>query len=574
MSLPGPIAPYGGVLTERYLSGDALAAERERALSLPSLTLTARQLADAELLLNGGFSPLEGFMTRADYERCVREMRLADGTLWPMPITLDIPRELAERLAPGDGLALRGPEGQLVATLDVAELWEPDRPWEAEAVFGTGDHAHPGVHHVLSWSQPVYVGGRLNGVAPPVHHDFPGYRHSPRQLREHLDELGWQRVVAFQTRNPMHRAHVEMTRQAAEQTGAGLLLHPVVGLTKPGDVDHYTRVRCYDHVVRRYEPGQATMSLLHLAMRMGGPREALWHALIRRNHGCTHFIVGRDHAGPGKLSDGSEPYGPYDAQELVDAHRDEIGIRMVPFQLMSYVAELDTYLPADRVEPHHTVRHISGTQFRQKLRQGEHIPEWFSFPEVVGELRRTYPPRHRQGFTLFFTGLSGAGKSTLANVLHVKLREQGDRSVSLLDGDIVRTHLSSELGFSKRDRDINVRRIGYVASEITKAGGIAICAPVAPYADTRQDVRELIAGVGGFVEVHVATPLSVCEARDTKGLYAKARQGQLTNFTGIDDPYEPPQAPDVRVDTAEASLTECVEDILDRLRELGYVRDT
>ena len=573
MTVPGPIAPHGGVLKELYLTGDALEAERARALDLPSLSLTPRQLADAELLLNGAFSPLEGFMNRRDHEGVARDMRLSDGTLWPMPITLDVDRSFAERLSVGDAVALRGAEGQLVATLEIDDIWEPDREWEAKNVFGTLDHAHPGVHHLLSWAHPVCLGGKLRGIAPPTHHDFVALRESPFQLRERFDAMGWKHVVAFQTRNPMHRAHQEMTRQAAERTGANLLIHPVVGLTKPGDVDHYTRVRCYEHVVKRYPEGQATLSLLHLAMRMGGPREAMWHALIRRNYGCTHFIVGRDHAGPGKASDGSEFYGPYDAQELVASHADEIGIQMVPFQMMSYVEEEDRYLPADEVQGHHTVRHISGTQFREKLRNGEDIPEWFSFPEVVRELRKTYPPRHRQGLTLFFTGLSGAGKSTLANALYVKLHEMGDRSVSLLDGDLVRKHLSSELGFSKRDRDINVRRIGYVASEITKAGGIAICAPVAPYTNARQDVRDMVASVGGFVEIYVATPLQVCEERDTKGLYSQARKGKITGFTGIDDPYEPPQNPEIRVDTTETLLTECVQEILDRLREQGYVQD-
>jgi sulfate adenylyltransferase len=383
--------------------------------------------------------------------------------------------------------------------------------------------------------------------------------------------MGWTRVVAFQTRNPLHRAHQELTFRAAREVGANLLLHPSVGMTKPGDVDHYTRVRCYEGLLDRYAPHTVKLSLLPLAMRMGGPREALWHAIIRKNHGCSHFIVGRDHAGPGNDSAGRPFYGPYDAQDLVRKHEDEIGVRMVPFKEMVYVEELDTYLPDDEVPAGSRKLSMSGTELRRRLATGKELPSWFTFPEVARELQRRYPPRYRQGFTIFFTGLSGSGKSTLASVLQVKFLEMGGRAVTLLDGDLVRKHLSSELGFSRAHRDINIRRIGYVASEITKNGGVAICAPIAPYDATRKAVRAMIEPVGGFVLVHLATPIETCEQRDRKGLYAKARAGLVAEFTGVSDPYEPPDDADVVIDTTDLSVEEAAQQIILFLEREGYV---
>lgn len=564
------IPPYGGELKNLYSVERPETLVDGAPLDRPSISLSARQLCDVELLLNGGFSPLDGFMTEADYDHVISSMRLADGTLWPMPVVLDIPERSAASL--GDGwLELRDAEGVLVAYLEAASCWKPDKALEAKLVYGSSDTAHPAVDYLFNHTHEYYVGGRLFGVTEPLHYDFRSSRFTPAQLRAEFERRGWSRVVAFQTRNPMHRAHLELTFRAAQLAEANLLIHPVVGQTKPGDVDHYTRVRCYEHALRRF-PEQTTMlSLLPLAMRMAGPREALWHAIIRRNYGCSHFIVGRDHASPGKDSKGDDFYGPYDAQALFEEYQPELGIQMVPFQAMVYVEERAEYKPFDEVNENETVRSISGTELRRRLREGLEIPDWFTYPEIAEELRQTYPPRYRQGFTVFFTGLSGAGKSTLANALLVKLMEVGGRPVTLLDGDVVRTHLSSELGFSKEHRDLNVRRIGFVASEITKNGGVAICAPIAPYAETRRQVRAMVEEVGGFVEAYVSTPLDICESRDRKGLYAKARAGLIKGFTGIDDPYEVPIDPDICLDTSDLQPEMAIQRVLLKLEALGFL---
>lgn len=567
------IEPHGGVLKELYVNDADAAQCKVQVREYPSWDLTPRQLCDLELLLNGGFSPLDGFLNQADYRRVVEEMRLSDGTLWPIPITLDVSEAFASDLSRGHEVALRDAEGVLIAVLEVGDVWCPDKLQEAQQVFGTTDNQHPGVFHLLRRTGPVYVGGRLRGIEPPTHYDFPHLRDAPRELRERFAKLGWRRVVAFQTRNPMHRAHQELTVRAVQQAEANLLIHPAVGLTKPGDTDHYSRVRCYEHLLKKAYPEQTTtLSLLNLAMRMAGPREALWHALIRQNHGCSHFIVGRDHAGPGQDQFGQTFYEPYAAQELVAHYQNELGIQILAFPEMVYVGGRAQYLLANEAQPGETVLNLSGTEFRRRLQEGLEIPDWFSYLDVVEELRRTHPPRHRQGFTVFFTGLSGSGKSTIANALMVKLLELGGRAVTLLDGDIVRKHLSSELGFSREHRNINILRIGFVASEITKNGGIAICAPIAPYTVTRREVREMIAPLGGFIEVHVATPLEVCEARDRKGLYAKARAGILKEFTGISDPYEAPEHPEVVIDTDDCAPGEAAQRILLKLESLGYIR--
>jgi sulfate adenylyltransferase len=565
------ITPHGGTLKDLIVSPDRQVELKAASRDWPSWDLTPRQLCDLELLLNGGFSPLTGFMGKADYDGVVSDMRLSDGTLWPIPITLDLPESAAKELKDGAMLALRDPEGVMLAALRVEEIFQPDRKKEAKEVFETDSLEHPGVAYTVNRSNPYYVAGRLEGLQLPSHYDFRSLRDTPARLREEFTRLGWRRVVAFQTRNPMHRAHHELTLRAARQVEANLLIHPSVGMTKPGDLDHYTRVRCYQAISASYPKDTAKLSLLPLAMRMGGPREAVWHAIIRRNHGCTHLIVGRDHAGPGMDSSGKPFYGPYDAQLLLQKHEKELGVTMVPFQMMVYVEERDTYFPEDEVPKDTRVLNISGTELRQRLAEGRDIPDWFTFPDVVQELRRTHPPRKDQGFTLFFTGLSGAGKSTIANVLLVKLLERGGRPVTLLDGDVVRKHLSSELGFSKEHRDINIRRIGYVASEITKNGGIAICAPIAPYDSVRKEVRSMIESVGGFLLIHLATPLDVCEGRDRKGMYAKARQGIIKEFTGISDPYEEPRDAEMRIDTAELSPEEAAQEIVLHLEKLGYM---
>ncbi len=564
--------PHGGELKNLYLPADEADAEKQAAREYASWDLTERQLCDIELLLNGAFSPLEGFLGKDDFESVVENMRLKSGVLWPMPITLDVSEEFAENIQGGDRIALRDLEGVIIATLDVSDIWTPDKKAEAQGVYGTTDEAHPAVHYLNNIAKPVYVGGKLRGVEAPIHYDFKHLRNTPAELRQQFRKLGWRKVVAFQTRNPMHRAHQELTLRAAFDVEANLLIHPVVGMTKPGDVDHFTRVRCYEHLLSRY-PEQTTMlSLLPLAMRMGGPRETLWHAIIRKNYGCTHLIVGRDHAGPGKDSKGNDFYGPYDAQELLREHEEELDISMVPFRMMVYAENRAQYVPVDETSDADNVLNISGTELRRRLAEGLDIPDWFSFPDVVEELRRTHPPRYKQGFTVFFTGLSGSGKSTIANALMVKLMETGGRAISLLDGDVVRKHLSSELGFSKEHRDLNIRRIGYVASEITKNGGIAICAPIAPYAATRRTVRDMISPLGGFVEIHVATPLEVCEDRDRKGLYAKARAGIIKEFTGISDPYEVPENPEMVIDTANISPDLAAHRIMLKLESMGFMR--
>ncbi|NJL28105.1 MAG: bifunctional sulfate adenylyltransferase/adenylylsulfate kinase [Thermoanaerobaculia bacterium] len=565
------IRPHGGELVDLVASPERQEELKAASRDWLSWTLTERQICDLEMLLNGAFSPLRGFQCQQDYLSVVRNMRLADGTLWPIPITLDVSDELAAKLKQGDMLALRDPEGVMLAALHVEDVFELDHKEKAESVYGSLDTKHPSVAQLLARKGHHTVGGRVEGVQHPAHYDFVDLRHTPAELREQFARLGWRQVVAFQTRNPMHRAHFELTLRAAKDIEANLLIHPVVGRTKPGDVDHYTRVRCYSALLSRYPQHTTMLSLLPLAMRMAGPREALLHAIIRKNYGCTHLIVGRDHAGPGNDSTGKPFYGPYDAQELVKKHEEELEIRMVPFQNLVYVEDRDAYMPDDQIPEGSRVLNLSGTQLRERLQRGSEIPVWFTFPEVAEELRRSHPPRSQQGCTIFFTGLSGAGKSTIANVLLVKLLEMGGRPVTLLDGDIVRQNLSSELGFSKEHRDLNIRRIGYVASEITKNHGIAICAPIAPYDQVRREVRTKIEEYGGFILVHVATPIEVCEDRDRKGLYAKARAGLIKEFTGISDPYELPQDADVSIDTSDTSPEEAAQQVILHLEREGYI---
>jgi sulfate adenylyltransferase len=566
------VSPHGGELFDLIAAPERITELKAHSREWSSWDLTARQLCDLELLISGGFSPLRGFMTRTDYEGVCQKMRLASGVLWPVPITLDVTEDFAKSLKPGGSkVALRDPEGVMLAVLHVEEVWQPDRKAEAKSVFNTTSHLHPGADYAINKANPWYVGGRVEGAQAPSHYDFRALRFTPAELRAEFARLGWRRVVAFQTRNPMHRAHQELTFRAAKQVEANLLIHPSVGMTKPGDVDYFTRVRCYQLLLPKYPPGTAKLSLLPLAMRMGGPREAIWHAIIRKNHGCSHMIVGRDHAGPGKDEHGKPFYGPYEAQEVFKKHEADIGVTMVPFNMMVYLEDQDQYFPDDQVPKDARVLNISGTELRERLNQGREIPSWFTYPEVAQELRRSYPARHKQGLTIFFTGLSGSGKSTIANVLLTKFLETGGRPVTLLDGDLVRKHLSSELGFSKEHRDINIRRIGYVASEITKNGGIAICAPIAPYDATRKHVREMIEPLGGFILVHVSTSVEVCEQRDRKGLYAKARAGILKEFTGISDPYEEPKDAEVVINTGEVTPEEAAQEIILHLEREGFI---
>ena len=565
------IAPHGGTLVDLMVNQTRSQELKAESKNWVSWDVSPRQLCDLELLLNGGFSPLRGFMGRQDYEAVCQKMRLADGTVWPLPIIFDVTEEFAQKLTVSQKVALRDPEGVMLAVLTVSEVWQPDRMAEVQAVYNTTNTEHPGVAHVLKNTNAWYVAGTLEGMQLPEHYDFRHLRFTPAELRAEFARLGWRKVIAFQTRNPLHRAHYELTVRAVKEYEANLLIHPVVGMTKPGDIDHYTRVRCYQALMAHYPQHTAKLSLLPIAMRLGGPREALWHALIRKNYGCTHLIVGRDHAGPGKDSSGKPFYGPYDAQELLKQYEDEINVKMVPFAMMVYVPEKDAYYPQDEIQPGTVTQDISGTELRARLAEGREIPQWFTFPAVAQELQKTHPPRHKQGFTVFFTGLSGSGKSTVAQALLVRLLEMGGRPITLLDGDIVRKNLSSELGFSKEHRNLNIQRIGFVANEITKNGGIALCAPIAPYDAIRKEVRTMIEKSGGFILVHVATPLEVCEQRDRKGLYAKARAGIVKEFTGISDPYEVPENAETTIDTTDVLPEEAVQTILLHLEREGYI---
>ena len=564
------IEPHGGQICDRMVTEERISELKQDFVHLQSWTLNDRQICDLEMIMNGGFSPLIGFLAQEDYDAVCTDMRLQNNDLWPIPITMDVTENTAENLAKKDKLVLRDKEGFALAVLTIGDIWKPDRKKEAEQVYGTIDETHPGVNYLLHESNPIYIGGSVEGVHVPKHYDYQDLRHTPAQLREEFDRMGWSNIVAFQTRNPMHRAHVELTHRASAEANANLLIHPVVGLTKPGDVNHYTRVRCYQKIMGKYAGNTAALSLLPLAMRMAGPREALWHAIIRKNYGCNHFIIGRDHASPGNDSDGNPFYGPYNAQDLLQQHEEELGIKMVPFKLMVYVKGTGSYMTKDEVPEGAETLTVSGTELRELLDKGSDVPEWFSYPDVVEELRKQRPAMSKRGFTIFFTGLSGSGKSTLANGLLVKLLEDGRRPVTLLDGDIVRTHLSSELGFSKEHRSLNIRRIGFVASEITKNGGIAICAPIAPYLTDRRFNRDMIAPLGGYIEIFVNTPLEVCERRDVKGLYAKARQGLIKQFTGIDDPYEEPENAEIVIDSSIEDPEVLVEQILKKIHAMGY----
>ena len=546
---------------------------KNESLNCKSWVLNERQICDLEMILNGGFAPLNCFLNRDDYESVLSSMRLKNGSLWPIPINLDVNEEFSRKINPGDKLTLKDKEGFSIAIIDIEDIWNPDLKKECMSVYGTTDNTHPGVDYLLNHSNPIYVGGKIRAISKPNHYDYREIRHDPKSLKKKFKELGWSNIVAFQTRNPLHKAHVEMTLRAIDELDAKLLIHPVVGMTKPGDVDHYTRVRCYKHVLSKYPDDKAFLSLIPLAMRMAGPREALWHAIIRKNYGCSHFIVGRDHAGPGLDSNGKPFYGSYAAQEILNQYEQEIGIKMIPFKFLVYLPNEDCYKPIDEIPEGTNYKTVSGTELRNLLDKGKEIPNWFTYNEVANELQKSHPPASKRGFTVFFTGLSGSGKSTLANGLLVKLLQEGSRPVSLLDGDIVRTHLSSELGFSKEHRSINVRRIGYVASEITKNGGIAICAPIAPYESDRNYNRKLISKLGGYIEVHVATSLEKCEERDVKGLYKLAREGKLKEFTGISDPYEDPINPELKIDSSEIEPEKLVEKIYNYIERRGLISE-
>lgn len=566
------IPPYCGALVNLVLAEEQAEQLKTEFESFVGITLTQRQQCDLEMLLNGALSPLTGFMTETVYNSVVDGLRLPDGVLWPMPYYLDVDEAFAEKLVPGTRVALRDTEGFMPAVLTVESIWTPDKNKEAESVYGTVDEAHPGVNYLFNRTKRVYIGGSVEGVQLPFHYDFETLRDTPASLRNYFSKQGWKRVVAFHTSKPMHRVHLEITMRAAKQANANILLHPVVGMSKPGDLHYYGRVHCYQAIKQYYPKSMVALSLLPMAMRMAGPREALMNLIIRQNYGCSHYIVGTEHAAPPNVRDHAPRfYESGAAQQFVAQYQAELDIEIISAAELCYDEALGAYRDTAAADANGVAKHYSNRDIHTAIERGEPLPQWVSYSGVLNELRKVCPPRKSMGFTLFFTGLSGSGKSTLAKIMYAKFIEDGRRPVTLLDGDIVRHNLSSELGFSKQDRNINVKRIGFVASEITKNRGIAICAPIAPYTAMRRGVRENIEEHGAFIEIHVATPLEVCEQRDRKGLYAKARKGLIPEFTGISDPYEVPENPEIRINTDGLSPTQAAQEIYLYLMREGYL---
>lgn len=562
---------YGGKLVNLLVSEERAQVLKEIAVNLPDIALNDRQLCDLELLATGGFSPLDRFMVRSDYESVLDRMRLQNDVLWSVPVCLDVPEDFARTIEAGQSIGLRDPEGFLLAVMHVEDIWPVDREKEAQKIYETNDLKHPGVWYLSNKMGDYYIGGAIEVISLPLHFDFKQLRMTPKEVRAIYAKLGWNRIVGFQSRHPLHRFLFEMVTKAMRQTRANLLLLPVVGMTRPGDFDHYTRVRCYQAVSSHFPPNSHIMSLLPLAMRLSGPRDAVLDAILAKNYGCSHFIIGHNHASPGLDGNGNSFYESDRARKLVAGYSDEIGLEIVSFKKFVYLPFEDEYRSIDKVPEDTRTISMTGSDIQTRIRKGRKIPEWATFNEIVEELQKAYPPPGKQGFTVFLTGLSGAGKSTVAKVLYSMFLEIGDRPVTLLDGDIVRQNLSKELSFSKEHRDINVRRIGFVASEITKNRGIAICAPIAPYENTRQEIRHVIEQYGGFIEVHVSTPIEECEKRDRKGMYAKARAGLIKGFTGVDDPYEIPESPELRINTTDLTPVESAQEILLFLSKKGYI---
>lgn len=561
-------APHGGKLTSSKANPKRVAELKAAARDFTSLDLSARQLCDLELLGNGAFSPLTGFMGQKDYEQVCDRMRLADGTLWPVPITLDVPLKFAMELKTGQMLALRDFEGTMIAVLTVSEIWEPDKAAEAQAIYATSVPTHPEVEYLLNKTGDAYISGKLELVEPLTHHDFAALRSAPKELRTAFIKDSTRRVIAFQTHKLMHRVHVEFTRRVAQSHEAMLLINGVVGRRNITDTSHFSLVRAWRAVLDRFPEGGVRLNLLELAPRMCGPRAPLWHAIVNRNHGCTHFIVEHDYASLGETASGEPLYGQYQAAEFVMAHEAELGLKIIPFRDLIYEEDHPERIFTGRASGR---RVYAVEPTKQEPSPVVEMVNWFSYDSVLRELHNSHPPRDQQGFTVFFTGLSGSGKSTIAQVLQAKLLEFSERNITLLDGDIVRKHLCSELGFSREHRNINVRRLGYASSLITQNRGIAICAPIAPYSQTRAEVRAMIEPHGGFVEVYVATPLETCEARDRKGLYARARAGLIKEFTGISDPYEPPSLAEVVIDTRQCTAHQAADEIIGYLQNAGYL---
>ncbi len=577
----GALKPaHGGVLVNGYADPDEIAAIKADLSGSMGIRLTPRQLCDLELLLNGAYSPLTGFMDQASYASVRDRMRLPDETLWPLPVILAINTELASKIAVNDRVQLLNEENVTVALLVVTELWGVAYTDDCEAFFGSTDRRHIGVQVFVDQQDAVCLAGRVTGLVELRHHDFNALRQSPRELRARFARHDWRRVIAFHTRDPIHRAEFQLTLDAAHTAEANLLLHPAIGPTIPNDDHHYMRVHCYEKVLAHYTEQTTALSVIELPAFYAGPREALLHGIVRKNHGCTHIIVTLDHASPVPTTPSLTFYAAAQAQALFSAHQAELDIMMIATTRYCYTPQQGRWLALpltaagtedalDNQPAEPIIDHAEGCW---RLERGIDLPPWFSFDNVLQHMRKVIKVRHQQGFTVFFTGISGAGKSTIAHALLVKLHEAMTRSITLLDGDIVRRFLSSDLGFSKRDRDQNILRIGFVATEITRSGGVAICAAIAPYAETRQRVRDKVSNVGGFIEVYVNTPLAVCEQRDRKGIYAAARAGRVKNLTGVNDPYEVPENPEVRIDTERLTPALAAHRILLKLQNLDYIR--
>ena len=567
------ITPYHGELINLLLNKSDAERIKADSESYPAVLLSQRQKCDLELLVTGALSPLTGFMIQSEYESVIKNASLTNGAAWPIPYYLDVTEEEAKTINIGDVIALRDIEGFMPAVMTVESKWRPDKNLEAESIYGTSDINHPGVAYLMAAVGDVYIGGKVDAIELPFNYDFEALRFTPAELRQHFDKLGWRSIVAFHTSKPMHAVHHEMTMRASKQANAHILIHPVVGMAKPGDLHYYSRVHCYEAILKQYPKNLVSLALIPMAMRMAGPREALMNAIIRQNYGCTHYIVGTEHAGPPNVRDTGRRFYPAGAsQSYVNKYKDAIDIEIINIEELCYDGDKKRFITrTSNKQVSCSKESFSNARIVNSLLKQEEIPDWVTFPEVLTTLRKSYPPRSQQGLTLFFTGFSGSGKSTLARIIYAKFIEEGKRPVTLLDGDVVRLNLSSELGFSKKDRNTNVRRIGYVASEITKNRGVAICAPIAPYQEIRREVRNKIEEYGSFIEIHVATSIEECESRDRKGLYAKARKGIIPEFTGISDPYDVPENPEIRLDTKDVSPMQAAQDIYLYLIREGYI---
>jgi len=538
-----------------------------------NVTLTQRQLCDLEMILNGAMNPLNGFMGEADYSSVLENMSLSNSLMWALPVTLDISQQQLDAFDGATQIGLCDGEGFMLATMDISSVWKADKEKEALKIYTTKDRSHPGVKYLLTEVKEYYIGGEVKGMQLPMHYDFESLRHTPESLRNEFQKSGWDKVVAFHTSKPMHHIHYGITTDAAKSLGANLLIHPVSGVGKPGDLAYYSRVHCYQAIIKHYPRYLAALSLVPQAMRMAGPREAIHNMIVRQNYGCSHFIVGPEHASPpGVRSGGQRFYDMYSAQSMVEEFQNKLDIQMYRVEEMGYSISRGKYISCKTAQVEGDETHgFTEKDFNDALEHDQKVPDWYSYPDVISELSKVRLSRKHKGLTLFFTGLSGSGKSTLAKLVYARFIEQGDRPVTLLDGDVVRMNLSSELTFSKEHRDLNVKRIGYVASEITKNRGVAICAPIAPYETTRESVRSAIEEYGAFIEIHVATPLDTCEGRDRKGMYAKARKGIIKHFTGISDPYEEPVNPEIKIDTTGSTPMECAQKIMLYLFKEGYI---